>query len=52
MDKLASFKFSQKEHHRNKRFEEEFLEFCNDYQIEMGKKRTFDFFENGCLLGG
>ncbi len=45
MPRVCRYIRNQKEHHRVKRFKEEFLELCNDYKIEMGKKKSFDFFE-------
>lgn len=42
IDSVCKYIRNQKEHHRKKTFKEEFLKFCDDFGIEIGRK---DFFE-------
>ena len=44
IDRVYHYILNQKEHHRKKTFEEEFLGFIEEYGIEIGKKELFDFF--------
>jgi len=44
IDRVYHYILNQKEHHRKKTFEEEFLGFVKEYGIEIGKKELFDFF--------
>lgn len=44
IDNVCKYILSQKEHHKNKTFQEEFLKFCNDFEIEIGKKQLFEWF--------
>ena len=44
MDAVCKYILNQKEHHRKKTFEEEFLKMLADFEIEIGKKKMFDFF--------
>lgn len=44
IDTVCKYILNQKEHHRQKTFREEFLKFCNDFGIEIGKKQMFDWF--------
>ena len=43
-DAVCKYILNQKEHHRTKTFEEEFLKILADFEIEIGKKQMFDFF--------
>jgi putative transposase len=45
MDVVCKYILNQKEHHRNRTFEEEFLKIMADFEIDMGKKMMFDFFD-------
>lgn len=45
IDNVCKYILSQKEHHKNKTFQEEFLKFCNDFEIEIGKKQLFEWFD-------
>lgn len=44
MDAVCKYILNQKEHHRKKTFEEEFLKMLADFEVEIGKKKMFDFF--------
>jgi putative transposase len=44
MDAVCKYILNQKEHHRNRTFEEEFLKVVSDFGIEIGRKKMFDFF--------
>ena len=44
IDTVCKYILNQKEHHRQKTFREEFLKFCDDFGIEIGKKQMFDWF--------
>ena len=44
-DNVCKFIFAQKEHHKNNTFQEKFLKFCNDLEIEIGKKQLFEWFD-------
>ncbi|MCW5924718.1 MAG: IS200/IS605 family transposase [Saprospiraceae bacterium] len=43
-DAVCKYILNQKEHHRKKTFEEEFMKMVADFEIEIGKKQMFDFF--------
>jgi REP element-mobilizing transposase RayT len=43
-DAVCQYILNQKEHHRKRTFEEEFLKVLTDFEIEIGKKQVFDFF--------
>lgn len=43
IDDVCKYILNQKEHHRKKTFREEFLKFCDDFEIDMGKKQVFDW---------
>ena len=44
IDTVCKYILNQKEHHRQKTFREDFLKFCDDFGIEIGKKQMFDWF--------
>ncbi|MFN0016231.1 MAG: IS200/IS605 family transposase [Saprospiraceae bacterium] len=44
MDAVCKYILNQKEHHKKRTFEEEFLKLLSNFGIEAGKKKTFDFF--------
>ena len=44
MDAVCRYILSQKEHHKKRTFEEEFLKMLQDFGVEIGKKKMFDFF--------
>ncbi len=46
LDAVCKYILNQKEHHRRKTFKEEFLKFCEDFRIDIGKKQFFEWFEN------
>jgi putative transposase len=43
VDIVCKYVLNQKEHHRQKTFKEEFLKFCDDAGIEIGKKQFFEW---------
>ncbi len=43
-DLVCKYILNQKEHHREKTFEEEFKKILVDFEVEIGKKQMFDFF--------
>jgi putative transposase len=45
IDSVCKYILNQKENHRQKTFREEFLKFCNDFGIEIGKKQLFEWFD-------
>lgn len=45
IDNVCKYILNQKEHHKNKTFQEEFMKFCNDFEIEIGKKQLFEWFD-------
>lgn len=45
IDSVCKYILNQKEHHRQKTFREEFLKFCDDFGIEIGKKQIFEWFD-------
>lgn len=45
IDSVCKYILNQKEHHRHKTFREEFLKFCDDFGIEIGKKQMFVWFD-------
>jgi putative transposase len=44
IDAVCKYILNQKEHHQKRTFEEEFLKMVADFEIEIGKKKMFDFF--------
>ena len=44
-DAVCKYILNQKEHHKTKTFEEEFLKMLADFEVEIGRKTMFDFFE-------
>ena len=44
MDAVCKYIFNQKEHHKNRTFEEEFMKILQDFDVEIGRKQMFDFF--------
>ena len=42
---MCKYILNQKEHHKTKTFEEEFLKMLADFEVEIGRKTMFDFFE-------
>lgn len=44
MDAVCKYILNQKEHHRKRTFEEEFLKILKDFEVEIGKKQMFEFF--------
>lgn len=44
MDRVCKYVLNQKEHHRKRTFEEEFMKMLQQFEIEIGKKQLFDFF--------
>ncbi len=45
IDAVCKYILNQKEHHKKKTFREEFLKFCKDFEIEIGKKQLFEWFD-------
>ncbi len=43
-DAVCKYILNQKEHHKNRSFEEEFRKLLENFEVEMGKKQIFDFF--------
>ncbi len=43
-DAVCKYILNQKEHHRQKTFEEEFFKMLKDFEVEIGQKKMFDFF--------
>ncbi|MBK8922808.1 MAG: IS200/IS605 family transposase [Saprospirales bacterium] len=43
-DAVCKYILNQKEHHREKTFEGEFLKILVDFEVEIGDKQMFDFF--------
>ena len=43
-DAVCKYILNQKEHHRQKTFEEEFIKMLSDFEVEIGQKKMFDFF--------
>jgi putative transposase len=43
-DAVCQYILNQKEHHRGRSFQEEFLKILSDFEVEIGKKSMFDFF--------
>ena len=44
MDRVCKYILNQKEHHRKRTFEEEFMKMIKQFDIEISKKHLFDFF--------
>jgi len=47
IDPVCKYILNQKEHHRKQTFQDEFVKFCADFQIEIGKKQMFDWVGEG-----
>lgn len=47
IDQVYYYILNQKKHHHKKTFKEEFVDFITTYDVEIGKKVLFDFFDNG-----
>lgn len=45
MKKICNYVLTQKEHHREHTFREEYLQYLKEFEIEIGKKELFDFLE-------
>lgn len=45
IDAVCKYIRNQKEHHRKKTFQEEFVKFCTDFDVDVGKKEFFRWFE-------
>jgi putative transposase len=45
IDAVCKYILNQKEHHSKKTFREEFMKFCDDFGIEIGKKEFFEWFD-------
>jgi putative transposase len=43
IDAVCQYVLNQKMHHRNKTFQVEFLKMCEDFGIDLGKKKVFDW---------
>jgi putative transposase len=43
-DAVCKYILNQKEHHRTRTFQEEYLKMLADFEVEIGKKQMFDFF--------
>lgn len=41
---VCNYILNQKEHHRRRTFEEEFLKMLTDFEVEVRQKKMFDFF--------
>jgi REP element-mobilizing transposase RayT len=44
IDQVAKYVLNQKEHHQKQDFETEFLKMLSAFEIEIGKKKMFEFF--------
>lgn len=44
IDAVCKYVLNQKTHHQKRTFEEEFLKMLQDFEVEMGQKKLFDFF--------
>ncbi len=44
LNAVCKYILNQKEHHKKKTFQEEFIKFCEDFGIEIGKKEFFTWF--------
>ena len=44
LNAVCKYILNQKEHHKNRTFEEEFLKIVKDFEVELGRKQMFDFF--------
>jgi putative transposase len=44
IDAVCKYILNQKEHHGKKTFQEEFLKFCDDFGVEIGRKEFFEWF--------
>ena len=44
MDAVCKYILNQKEHHKKRTFEEEFMKILADFEVEIGRKTMFDFF--------
>ncbi|MFN4145287.1 MAG: IS200/IS605 family transposase [Runella sp.] len=48
IDAVCNYILNQREHHRKKTFREEFIKFCDDFGIEIGRKEFFTWFDESC----
>ena len=44
VDAVCKYILNQKEHHKQRSFEQEFLKILTDFDIEIGRKTMFDYF--------
>jgi hypothetical protein len=44
MDAVCKYILNQKEHHKRRTFEAKFLKMLEDFEVEIGRKQMFDFF--------
>ncbi len=44
IDNVCKYILNQKEHHRQRTFEDEFFKILGDFEVEVGQKKMFDFF--------
>jgi REP element-mobilizing transposase RayT len=44
LDGVSKYILNQKEHHTKRTFEEEFFKILKDLEVEVGRKKMFDFF--------
>jgi putative transposase len=44
IDNVCKYILNQKKHHRQRTFEEEFFKILEDFEVEVGQKKMFDFF--------
>ncbi|MBK8043646.1 MAG: IS200/IS605 family transposase [Haliscomenobacter sp.] len=44
IDSVCKYILNQKNHHKNRTFEEEFVKMLQDFNVEIGRKQLFDFF--------
>ena len=44
LDTVVKYVLNQKEHHKKKSFEQEFMKILKDFDVEIGKNKMFDFF--------
>ena len=44
MDAVCKYILNQKEHHKKRTFEQEFFKILEDFEVEIGRKKMFDFF--------
>jgi len=44
MDAVCKYILNQKKRYKNRTFEEEFFKILEDFEVEIGQKKIFDFF--------